>query len=86
MPATKAAEHQWLGGLTEATAIRAKASTALEAHEQELKAERAKLMAGRRRVRVRTATTKTVSTAEEAGPKRHADAGEEEDARDKRQA
>lgn len=86
MPAPKAAEHPWPERRKPATAVKVDSSAALEAREQELKTERAKLLAGRRRVRVRTATVKRVATAEDAGTKRDADAREWEDSRGKRQA
>lgn len=66
MSAPEAAEHPWLGGFTEAAATRARVADALKAHEQELKAEKAKILKGRRRVRVRTAMVKRAPTAEDA--------------------
>lgn len=78
MSTPKAAEHPRQGGKAEAEATRAKALAALEARGQELKTGKAKLLAGKRRVRVGTATVTRVANAE--------DAGEGEDARGKRQA
>lgn len=84
MSASEAAEHSWLGGPAEAEVTRANASTVLEAHEQEAKAEKAKIMAGRRsrfRVRPVVVERRVVTAAEEGtGTERDAnvDAGEGE--------
>lgn len=50
MPASEAAEHPWLGGIEAAAEIRAEASAAVAARENELRAEKARLMVGKRRV------------------------------------
>lgn len=46
MSASEAAEHPWLGGLVKAEVNRAKASAALEPREQNVKAEKEKLLGG----------------------------------------
>lgn len=67
MSAPKEAEHPWHGGKAEAKAARVKASAALEAREEDLKTETAKLLAGGRRIGVGIATVTRVPNAEDVG-------------------
>lgn len=65
-----------VGGTNETEVNRAKASAALEPREQEVKAEEAKLLGGRRWVRVKAATVKRVTTPEDARKEQDIDAEE----------
>lgn len=50
LSASDAAEHPWVGGLEKALELRAVAADAVAAREAEMRAEKARLAGGRRRV------------------------------------